>query len=269
MGAFKLLIKYLDLTDRGSAAQGSALRFAFFLFFLSAYFLALAAGVHAENLSYTEFGVAGDLAVLGQVGTAVDPNVKIKGFTVFGSTQSAYTGIVPGNGNVVINGAVSVSSDAYFSGTSTFPGANSIMINDGIAGQVLVKAAEGNLNWKDGAAVLGATDWAAFPFAAGFSNFGGGWQAVQYRMIGDIVYLRGAISKTSSFAVGDVLGTLPSGFRPPAQVGFVCFAPGGSAAISVIADPTGQISVADTIIGHSAPERTRAELSAVHFSVTP
>jgi len=254
-------------------AKGAAFRFIFSQVRLAAVLLPLAAaGLYAENLSFTEFGVAGDLTVLGQVGAnggTSEPNVKIKGFTVFGSTQSAYIGIVPGNGNVVINGAVSVSSGAYFASTSTFHSARAIYINDGIAGQVLVKTAGGYLDWKDGSALTGVSDWTAFPFAAGFSDLGGGWQAVQYRKIGDIVYLRGAIAKISSFAVGDVLGTLPPGFRPPAPVSFACLAPGGTAGINVIADSAGQISVADTIIGHSAPERTRADLSVVQFSVTP
>ena len=265
MNALKFPVKLLCKNERGILA----FRIAAFRFFLAAGLLFLASGSYAENLSFVEFGVAGDLTVLGQVGTAVDPNVKIKGFTVFGSTQTYYTGIVPGNGNVVINGSVSVSSGAYFSATSTFPEARSIVINDGAAGQVLVKAADGHLEWKDGAAAIGGAYWSPFPFAAGFLDLGGGWQAVQYRKIGDIVYLRGAISKNSSFAPGDVLGTLPPGFRPPAPVSFSCFAPAGTAGIAIVVAQTGQISVADTIIGHSAPERTKADLSAVHFSVTP
>lgn len=269
MGALKFSVNPPGMNKRGGAFNSfrPRSRFALFQAALACFLLPFAAGAYSQ--SFTEFGLAGDLAVLGRLGTAVDPNVKIKGFTVFGSTRPFYPGLVPGDGNVVISGSVSVSSGAYFASTSTFAGAGAIFINDGSAGQILVKAAGGNLAWKDGSAVTQAADWSPFPFAPGFSDYGGGWQTVQYRKTGDIVYLRGAVSKTSPFAAGDVLGALPEGFRPPAQVGFVCFAPGGSAAISVIADPDGRISVADTIIGHSAPERTRADLSAVQFSITP
>ena len=57
-----------------------------------------------------EITVEDDLTVSGTGGTALDPDVGIKGFSVFGSTQSSYTGAVIGPGNVVINGYLSVSS---------------------------------------------------------------------------------------------------------------------------------------------------------------
>ena len=74
--------------------------------------------IHAQTA--TEMGVQGDFTVVGTTGTAADPNVEIKGFTVFGNTQGSYTGGVVGDGNVVVNGNLAVSSGAYFVGNSTF-----------------------------------------------------------------------------------------------------------------------------------------------------
>jgi hypothetical protein len=96
----------------------------------------------------TEFGIEDDLWVGGIEGTLADPDVEIKGFTVFGSTQDANPGGIPaGAGNVLINGYLSVSSGSYFGGISTFPAAGNIYIKDGTAGYVLRKGANNNLEW--------------------------------------------------------------------------------------------------------------------------
>jgi hypothetical protein len=113
-----------------------------------------------DNL--TEFGIEDDLTVLGNQGTALDPDAEIKGFTVFGSTQSAYTGAVIGAGNVVVNGFLSVSSGAYFVGGSTFASGGAyftgvssfstpgnIHVGGGLPNQVLKKIAGGGMTWAD------------------------------------------------------------------------------------------------------------------------
>ncbi|MFA7009053.1 MAG: hypothetical protein WC204_09345, partial [Elusimicrobiales bacterium] len=117
----------------------------------------------------TEFGVEGDLTVLGTGGnSALDPDVEIKGFTVFGSTQSSYPGGQPITaGNVVINGVLSVSSGAYFVGGSTFStggayftGVSSfsdvanVHFGGGAAGQVLKKVAGAGMVWANDATGL-------------------------------------------------------------------------------------------------------------------
>ncbi len=63
----------------------------------------------ADNM--TEFGIADDLIVLGKDGDYTDPDVEIKGFTVFGATQAVYTAhISSGAGNVIINGLLGISN---------------------------------------------------------------------------------------------------------------------------------------------------------------
>lgn len=106
----------------------------------------------SANAQY-ELGSEDDLTVLGVSATAEDPDVEIKGFTVFGSTQTSYTGAVVGPGHVVVNGVLAVSSGAYFVGNSTFTGAGKIFINDGSAGQLLRRNAAGYLEWNDATAV--------------------------------------------------------------------------------------------------------------------
>lgn len=85
---------------------------------LAVVLLAWAPAAYAAD-NGTEFGIEDDLTVLGTEGTAADPDVEIKGFSVFGSTQASY--LIPVEaGNVVLNGEVQVSSGLYTAGSSTF-----------------------------------------------------------------------------------------------------------------------------------------------------
>lgn len=128
--------------------------------------MALVCVVAAGRLAYaadngTEFGIEDDLTVLGYQGTALDPDVEVKGFTVFGATQAAYTGISITTGSVVVNGQLSVSSGAYFVGGSTFAAGGAyftgvssfsnvanVHYGGGTAGQVLSKVAGGGMQWS-------------------------------------------------------------------------------------------------------------------------
>lgn len=118
----------------------------------------------------TEFGIEDDLTVLGTGGSGADPDAEIKGFTVFGATQTTYPGAMPmAAGNVVVNGILSVSSGAYFTGGSTFAagayfngvssftaGAGSLYVNGGTTGQILKKAADGSMAWGPDAGGAGS-----------------------------------------------------------------------------------------------------------------
>ncbi|MCG2726489.1 MAG: hypothetical protein L6420_09635, partial [Elusimicrobia bacterium] len=102
----------------------------------------------------TELGATDDFTVLGTDGTVDDPDVEIKGFTIFGSTN-VLTHISTAAGNTVFNGAVEVSSDIYIVGKSTFidnayfAGAGNIFVNDGADGQILRYNSGGYLEWVD------------------------------------------------------------------------------------------------------------------------
>lgn len=61
-----------------------------------------------------------------------------------------------------------------------------------------------------------ATPWIAFPYSANYQAFNAGYSTPGYRRIGDIVYLRGLITRnTSTAGANSTCGTLPAGFQPP------------------------------------------------------
>jgi len=109
----------------------------------------------------TEFGVEDDLTVLGTGGLSVDdPDVAIKGFSVFGATQAASSLTIPlVPGSIFVNGYVQVSSGmyvtggstfsagAYFTGVSSFSNAANIFVAGGGSGQILKKVPGGGMVW--------------------------------------------------------------------------------------------------------------------------
>ncbi len=91
--------------------------------------------------------------------------------------------------------------------------------------------------------IIGSQPWTSLGFLPGYNNYndvhGGGFQTVQYRKIGDIVYLRGMIHRFDHTGIpnGALLGLLPPPFRPPAIVRFTTD-PGVSA---IDIHPTGNV----------------------------
>lgn len=67
-------------------------------------------------------------------------------------------------------------------------------------------------------AAIGATPWTALPFAANWANFGGVYQTAGYRKIGDVVELRGVVTRSPGAVPPQTIATLPAGYRPPASV---------------------------------------------------
>lgn len=65
------------------------------------------------------------------------------------------------------------------------------------------------------------TPWTALPYSTGWGDRGGGWQPGEYRKVGDIVHLRGTVTKATAPAAGDVIATLPAGFRPTGDLAFL------------------------------------------------
>jgi len=72
-----------------------------------------------------------------------------------------------------------------------------------------------NANTTDIAA-LKPSGWTGVTFSNGWNNMSG-WSPVQYRKMGDMVYLRG---NATGGTVGTVAFTLPVGFRPPGHLSF-------------------------------------------------
>lgn len=102
---------------------------------------------------------------------------------------------------------------------------------------------------------LGET-WIGLTFNTGWGNFGGGWQNGQYKKFGDLVYLRGVVSRTSGVAT--LITTLPAGYRPPATL---LYAVDASGALGRIDITTG----GDVVLATGAV--TYAQLNGIVFSV--
>lgn len=105
--------------------------------------------------------------------------------------------------------------------------------------------------------------WLALTLLNGWLNFPGG-QAIQYRKIGDIVYVRGQV-KPGTIGAGTALFTLPVGFRPPTtiEVTLVHSDGGGNAAFYCDA-ASGNFGF------NAAPTGTVTRISLLfNFSTTP
>ncbi|HBE87559.1 MAG TPA: hypothetical protein DDW67_00250 [Elusimicrobia bacterium] len=102
----------------------------------------------------TEFFMEDDLSVFGTGGTQTDPDVEIKGFTVFGSTQIVPALNIPAApGNIFINGHVQISSGLYVVGGATFTSVQNLFFGDGTTGNLMMKDSDGSLTWVDVSAV--------------------------------------------------------------------------------------------------------------------
>jgi hypothetical protein len=104
------------------------------------------------------------------------------------------------------------------------------------------------------------TAWTALTLQNSWVNFGGGYQVGQYRMVGDIVYLRGVVC---SGTAGQTIATLPAGYRPPLAQSILCQLGTPGATSYVIAGPAG------TLTPPAGTANGFLDLSSVQFSITP
>lgn len=113
-----------------------------------------------------------------------------------------------------------------------------------------------------------STEWADLPLAEEFfSPPNDGWQKAQYRIIGDIVYLRGLVSRSGWVNIENntMIATLPVGFRPPIRVAFVTEPHNWlTTKHRVDVDREGRVIVAQT-----AGATPHVSLDGIFFSVTP
>lgn len=128
---------------------------------IAALAIILAAGAPAFADNDTEFGIEDDLTVLGTSGGAADPDLEVKGFTVFGATQSAPLLQIPAApGNIFANGYVQISSGLYVAGASTFTAYSefqstvtilngNLRYGTGVAGKVMKSNGDGFVYWAD------------------------------------------------------------------------------------------------------------------------
>lgn len=170
-------------------------------------------------------GPQGPQGPIGQtgVGQLLMPTAKSGAYTAASNDYVICTGTfnvnlpAPTAGRIVgvksVSGSINVVTP---SGVILGPGviAGSTLITLGAPGALVTLLADGT-NWHiiDGAQDSG---WIGFSYAAGFSDYGAGFQLGQYRKISDRVHLRGLTKFTplGSYAGGSMGITLPAGFRP-------------------------------------------------------
>jgi hypothetical protein len=115
-----------------------------------------------------------------------------------------------------------------------------------------------------GSGSSGVEGWTPMPLAAGWTNYGGGFFAAAYRKdpFGR-VDLRGLVKKDGIPAKGDVIATLPAGYRPTAHALFAVAAGGpGNIYGRVDVFPNGQIQFQQG----SAAEGDFSALDTISFS---
>lgn len=114
----------------------------------------------------------------------------------------------------------SVTNGGNILGPGVAAAAQTILL--GAAGSYVILVADGT-NWnivsgqQDTGWIVVGSGGSAAPFTNSWANFGSGNATAAYRLQGNIVRLRGGIQSGAS---GTSPFTLPTGFRPLAQIGF-------------------------------------------------
>jgi hypothetical protein len=81
--------------------------------------------------------------------------------------------------------------------------------------------------------------WSNVVFGTGWGNYGGGWTGVQYKKIGDMVFMRGLA--TRSTGIDPTICTLPVGFRPQGSHMVSSYTSDGAGRVDI--SPTGAVTV--------------------------
>jgi len=111
---------------------------------------------------------------------------------------------------------------------------------------------------------LKPTAWTNASLANGWTNWGGNVQVLQYRKVGDIVYIRGGL-KSPGPSGATVITTLPAGFRCSFQLEFPCTYYSGSRLVcGVTANGDGTLIAADIV-----PVNALLSLTVVQYSTLP
>jgi len=85
----------------------------------------LLAGMPANAQDRTELGVADSFSVQGTSGSKADPDVKLFGYTLFGTNASGAVAVTSGVGNVYVQNSLEVGSNVYLHGAGlVFPDAS-------------------------------------------------------------------------------------------------------------------------------------------------
>lgn len=104
-----------------------------------------------------------------------------------------------------------------------------------VVGQSVLVLIEGERNWAIGPVSTSPSGWqdigASLGYGSGWSDFGSGEQIGQYRMLGDMVQLRGVVNGPNT--ANSIIFTLPAGYAPTNAREFIV--QGGSSTVSTVA----------------------------------
>lgn len=100
------------------------------------------------------------------------------------------------------------------------------------------------------------TGWSNLSFGSGWTDYGSGFMPGSYKKVGDLIFLRGLVKRTSGS--GTTITTLPSGYRPPAQLLFAVHTNTGLGRVDI--DTSGNV----TLVGGGADW---VQLNGLVFSV--
>lgn len=103
-------------------------------------------------------------------------------------------------------------------------------------------------------------DWTAVTLLNSFTAYGSTWGDPEYRIVGDIVELRGLIRGNGSSGA-QTMFTLPTGFRPPAYYMFSTPDNGGHARVDVL--DSGNVNWIDSTSGAG----DFVSISGISFSI--
>ncbi len=159
---------------------------------------------------------------------ATDPLLVIGNGTL--STQSNAL-VMLKNGNTTLNGSLTIDADNTGVGRGyTLPA------QDGTANQVMATDGAGNVTWVN----YGLEAVSSPTFGSGWQNYsvvhGNGFEDARYYVDNGRVYLGGLIRKTFGITAGEVMLTLPVGYRPQKQRIFTVSTEAGIVRIDVAAN---------------------------------
>lgn len=107
--------------------------------------------------------------------------------------------------------------------------------------------------------------WHAVTFQNSWTDYGGDFEPAAYRRFLDVVELRGLITKAVAPPVGQVIFTLPVGYRPFYRIVFLV-ADGAATASRFDVHANGQVTFS---AGSAAGVAAYASLSQISFSTAP
>lgn len=171
-------------------------------------------------------------------GTAATSNPFISFYQ--GATRRSYIqhldtndtlNLVSEYGNVAIKAAASAGTDSEAEYITVKAGGN---VGIGQTNPTFKLDVNGSFQ----ATSLGST-WTSFSYGSGWGSLGSGFQTGAYKKVGDLVILRGIVTRTSGSST--TIATLPSGYRPTATSICTVLANGGYGAVNI--DSSGVISL--------------------------